>query len=79
MDSSYISCGSIEETGLSSREREIIALVGAGYTNRQLARKLGISEDAARYHLTSVFEKLGVSNRIELILHAAHQALLHED
>ena len=75
MDPSYFACGIRDESGLTNREREIVELVSAGYTNRELARKLRISENLARFHLASIFDKLGVSNRIELLLYIAHQGL----
>jgi DNA-binding NarL/FixJ family response regulator len=55
---------------LSPREREIIALVGAGLKNQQIADKLGLSEITVRHHLTSIFAKLGVADRLELIIYA---------
>jgi DNA-binding NarL/FixJ family response regulator len=68
-----------EEFGLTARERQIIALVGAGYTITDLAQELGVSENAASDCLSSVFDKLGVSNRIELLLFAADRGLTQED
>lgn len=65
--------------GLTQRERQVIALVGAGYTNKDLARELGISENTAKHHLTNVFDKLGVSNRLELVLFAVEHRLINED
>lgn len=65
--------------GLTSRERQVIALVGAGYTNKDLGRKLGISENTAKHHLTNIFDKLGVSNRLELVLFAVDHQLTSED
>jgi DNA-binding NarL/FixJ family response regulator len=61
--------------GLSSRELEVVALIVAGYTNKDLAQKLGISENTAKHHLTNIFNKLGVSNRLELVLYAVHHGL----
>ena len=61
--------------GLSSREMEVIALIVAGYTNKDLAQNLGISENTAKHHLTNIFDKLGVSNRLELVLYAVHNGL----
>jgi DNA-binding NarL/FixJ family response regulator len=59
---------------LTVREREIIALAAAhaGATARTIAEKLGISEHTLRNHLTSIYEKLGVANRLELYAYA-HQ------
>jgi DNA-binding NarL/FixJ family response regulator len=65
--------------GLTTREREIISLVSAGYTNKDLAEEFGISENAAHDYLTHVFEKLGVSNPVELVLFVAHHGLIDSD
>jgi two-component system, NarL family, nitrate/nitrite response regulator NarL len=62
--------------GLSSREMEVIGLIVAGYTNKDLARELGISENTAKHHLTNIFDKLGVSNRLELVLYAVDHGLV---
>lgn len=61
--------------GLTPRENEVIALVSQGLKNKVIGEKLFISETTVRHHLTSVFEKLGVSNRLELILFAFGQGL----
>lgn len=55
---------------LTGREREIITLVGEGLKNREIARRLCISETTVRHHLTSIFSKLGVSDRLELVIYA---------
>jgi DNA-binding NarL/FixJ family response regulator len=59
---------------LTAREREIIALTAAnaGATARAISEKLHISEHTLRNHLTSIYEKLGVANRLELFAYA-HQ------
>jgi DNA-binding CsgD family transcriptional regulator len=79
MDPSYIPSEGREDFGLTARERQVITLVSAGYTNKALAQKLRISEDTAKYHLTNIIDKLGVSNRLELVLFAVDQGLTHED
>jgi DNA-binding NarL/FixJ family response regulator len=48
---------------LSAREREVLALVGQGMANKQIARALGIAERTVKVHLTSVFRSIGVSDR----------------
>jgi DNA-binding NarL/FixJ family response regulator len=65
--------------GLTSRELQVVALIVAGYTNKDLARKLGISEHTAKHHLTNIFDKLGVSNRLELVLFAINHKLIKEE
>jgi len=60
--------GSERERLLTRRETEIIALIEGGYTNKEIAKKLALSEAAVKHHLTDMFDKLGVSNRLELVL-----------
>lgn len=57
---------------LTAREKDVLTLVVSGYTNKDTARKLSISEDTVKHHLTSIFDKTGVSNRLELTLFAIH-------
>jgi DNA-binding NarL/FixJ family response regulator len=56
--------------GLSPRELEIIATVASGASNKELADKLSISELTVKRHLTNIFQKVGVSSRLELALFA---------
>ncbi len=60
---------------LSPREREVIRLVGQGLKNKEIAQALSISEITVRHHLTSIFSKLGVSDRLELIIYACQNGL----
>ena len=60
---------------LTLREREVIKLVGEGLKNRQIAERLYISETTVTHHLSSVFSKLEVSDRLELIIYAFRHAL----
>ena len=53
---------------LTSREREIVSLVGQGLKNREIAGRLGIVEKTIKGHLTNIFLKLGVQDRLELAL-----------
>lgn len=53
---------------LTRHETEIIALIEGGYTNKDIAKKFGVSEHTVKHHLTTIFDKLGVSNRLELVL-----------
>ena len=62
-------------TKLSAREREIVALVAQGYKNKEMAEKMFISEQTVKNHLHNIFDKLGVSDRLELALYAIHNNL----
>jgi DNA-binding NarL/FixJ family response regulator len=60
---------------LTEREREVLSLVGAGLQNKQIARRLGISEKTVKAHLTSVFRQLGVFDRTQAALWAQRHGL----
>jgi two-component system nitrate/nitrite response regulator NarL len=64
-----------DRTPLSQREREIVALVAQGFKNKEMAEKLFISEQTVKNHLHNIFDKLGVSDRLELALFAIHKGL----
>ena len=64
-----------ERSPLSAREREIVALVAQGYKNKEMAEKMFISEQTVKNHLHNIFDKLGVSDRLELALYAIHKGL----
>jgi NarL family two-component system response regulator LiaR len=55
------------EEELTPRELEVLAALGEGLTNFEIARKLTISESTARFHISNIFMKLGVSNRTEAV------------
>jgi len=61
---------------LTTREREIMSLVAEGLKNRQVAARLSISEVTVRHHLTSIFYKLGVDDRLGLVVHAYRHGLV---
>jgi len=60
---------------LSRREMEVIELVVQGYKNRDIARKLFISEKTVKNHLSAIFNKLGVADRLELTLYVFEKKL----
>lgn len=60
---------------LTEREREVITLIGEGLRNKQIAERLFISETTVRHHLTSIFDKLGVADRLELVIYAYRHGL----
>jgi two-component system, NarL family, nitrate/nitrite response regulator NarL len=61
---------------LTPREREIIALIGEGLKNKQIAARLFLSERTVHHHLASIFHKLGVTDRLELAVFAQRHGLL---
>ena len=64
---------------LSPREREIVLLVVQGFKNKELAERLAISEQTVKNHMHNIFDKVGVSDRLELALYAIHNNLLKPD
>jgi DNA-binding NarL/FixJ family response regulator len=58
------------EIKLTTREQEVLQMLGAGLSNRAIARRLGISERTVKAHLTSVFQSLGVTDRTQAALWA---------
>jgi DNA-binding NarL/FixJ family response regulator len=61
---------------LTNRELEIVRLVATGLRNKQIADQLSITEGTVKIHLHTIFEKLGVSSRIELSNYARERSLL---
>jgi DNA-binding NarL/FixJ family response regulator len=57
---------------LTSREEQVVALVADGLSNRDVAGELGLSEHTVKKYLFRIFEKLGISSRVELVLYALH-------
>lgn len=64
-----------ENTPLSFRERQVVSLVSQGFRNKEIAQKMFISEQTVKNHLHNIFDKLGVSDRLELALYAIHKNL----
>ena len=65
-----------KQFGLTPREFEIITTIVAGYNNKDIAQKFAISEQTVKHHLTNIFDKLGVSSRLELALFAVNHSLI---
>jgi DNA-binding NarL/FixJ family response regulator len=64
-----------KDYGLTTRELEIVTLVVAGYSNPDIAQRCSISEQTVKHHISNIFDKLGVSNRLELALFAVNHRL----
>jgi DNA-binding NarL/FixJ family response regulator len=60
---------------LTDRERSVVALIGQGLRNKHIAEHLSISEATVRHHLTSIFSKLGMTDRFELAIFAYRHGL----
>jgi DNA-binding NarL/FixJ family response regulator len=63
---------------LTNREKEVLALVIAGNANKQIARKLGISEKTVKGHLTNLFQRIGVADRTQAALWAERTGALRD-
>jgi DNA-binding NarL/FixJ family response regulator len=64
--------------GLSDREREVLALVGAGVPNKQIAYRLGISPKTVKSHLTHIFRQIGVGDRLQAAMWARRHGLVDD-
>ena len=60
---------------LTARERQVLALVVAGYANKDIAQHCAVSEETVKHHLTRMFVKVGAANRLELAVLAAERGL----
>lgn len=70
--------GTIQAQGeaLTEREREVLALVARGFTNKRIAETLYVSEKTARNHVSHILEKLGLSRRSEAAVYAIEHKLI---
>jgi DNA-binding NarL/FixJ family response regulator len=64
---------------LSDREIQVLELLVAGHTNKEIAHELGIEERTVKAHITKLMHKTGVPNRIALSVHAVNNSLLDND
>jgi DNA-binding NarL/FixJ family response regulator len=58
------------------REQEIISAIVTGRANKEIAAKLSISEDTVKHHLSNIFDKVGVSNRLELAIWSMNKGFI---
>ena len=61
---------------LSQREQAVLPLIAAGLSNKQIAQALGVSERTVKFHITSIFHKLGADNRAQAVALAVQRGLL---
>jgi two-component system nitrate/nitrite response regulator NarL len=64
-----------EKFHLTRREMQVVAAVRAGYANKNIAQRLSLSENTVKHHLSKIFDKLGVADRLELALFAIQHRL----
>ena len=63
--------------GLTAREREVLALLTEGASNKEIARRLGISVHTAKFHVGRVIDKLDATGRTDAVAHAARTGVIH--
>src|SRR5207247_10936007 len=68
--------GRVGSSVLTPREIEIVRMVASGLRNRELARRLGVTEGTVKIHLHNIYKKLKVQSRVELVLHAQSNKLV---
>ena len=66
---------SLDSSPLSEREKQVVELISQGFKNKEIAERMFISEQTVKNHLHNIFDKLGVSDRLELALYAIHKNL----
>lgn len=64
---------------LTPREIEVIAMIGKGYKSKMIAEQLSISQATVRHHLSSIYGKLGVDDRLNLMIYAVETGLVKFD
>jgi DNA-binding NarL/FixJ family response regulator len=76
---SSTAAGGAHSYGLTTRERQVLTMVAAGYQNKDIARACSVSEQTIKHHVTRMFDKVGASNRVELAMLAARHGLVTPD
>jgi DNA-binding NarL/FixJ family response regulator len=67
-----------KDFGLTSREKRVMAFVVAGHTKKDIAQNLGVSTQTIKRDVASIFDKLAVTNRLQLLLFALHHRLIDD-
>jgi DNA-binding CsgD family transcriptional regulator len=67
----------VSEAGLTPRERQVLALLAEGLSNKTIARRLGISAHTAKFHVGSLLDKLEATGRTDAVAHAARLGIIH--
>jgi DNA-binding CsgD family transcriptional regulator len=67
----------LEPGVLTAREREVVTLLAEGLSNKEIARRLGIAVDTAKFHVGRVIDKLDATGRTDAVAHAARRGVIH--
>ena len=62
---------------LTARERDVIALLAEGLSNKEIGHRLGIAPDTAKFHVGRVIDKLDATGRTDAVAHAARRGIIH--
>jgi DNA-binding CsgD family transcriptional regulator len=65
------------EQQLTPRERDVIALLAEGLSNKEIGCRLGIAPDTAKFHVGRVIDKLDATGRTDAVAHAARRGIIH--
>lgn len=65
-----------EDTALTARELEVLALLAEGASNKEIARRLGISVHTAKFHVGQLLDKLDATGRTDAVTHAARRGVI---
>ena len=72
-----LAAGEPVDIELTPRERDVLALMAEGASNKSIARHLGISVHTAKFHVGSLLEKLDATGRTDAVAHAARRGVIH--
>ena len=63
--------------GLTARERDVLLILAEGASNKEIARRLGISVGTVKFHVAAIMEKLDATGRVDAVAHAARLGVIH--
>ena len=71
-----VNAAALEELGITPRELEVLGLIAEGLSNKEIAEKLFVSENTVKTHSSRLFDKLGVSRRVQAVQRARERGLI---
>lgn len=69
--------GAVENDTLTKRENEVLVLMADGFSNKEIAARLAISEHTAKFHVNSILQKMNAQKRVEAVVRAAKMGLIN--